>query len=196
MMPNVLRNSFNADAEGWCIYDYEADAVGRENERFLPVTWEKSGGMNNTGYVWADDSRWTIDTPEQPHSILSFIIYRKWLQEGSLDLRDAAVSVYLRGDNLDLKGAKCYFWVNKPGTRWHLTKHPLVVTAGTWSPEPNKFVLKNDEVLWHRSWQPKKASLNDVLAECISYGFSFVGFSEKVTGKFAMDELVLTPVFG
>lgn len=188
-MAQTLINDFNAHTEGWCIYDYEADAAGKQDNRFPPVTWERSGGIEDSGYVWADDSRWTIDTPERPHSILAFIIYRRWIGGGSLDLRDADISVYLRGVDLDLKGAECYFWVNKPGTRWHLTKSPLYVSTDGWASQPNTFELTNDESLWHRSWQPKKASLDEVLANCISYGFSFVGFTEKVTGRFCMDEL-------
>ena len=39
-------------------------------------------------------------------------------QTDPLDLRGAEVSVYLRGDDLDLKGAKCYFWALAGGTRW------------------------------------------------------------------------------
>ena len=56
-----------------------------------------------------------------------------------------------------------------------------------WGP-PEHFVLVNDESLWHRSWAPSKTSLNDLLKNSASYGFSFVGFSEEVTGKISMDQ--------
>ncbi len=83
----------------------------------------------NSGYVWADDSQWRIDTPESPNSILAFIIYRSWVNAPPLDLREAEVSVYLRGDHLDLKGAQCYFWAldQEIGTRWHYVSQPLTV---------------------------------------------------------------------
>jgi hypothetical protein len=37
-----------------------------------------------------------------------------------------------------------------------------------------------------------RASTRWVLSAVESYGFSFVGFSAKVTGKFAMDEFEIT----
>ena len=184
-------NTFKADAEGWQVYDYNGGADGGGNA-FYPVTWKKSGGVEDSGYVWADDSRWRIDTPEKPHSILAFIIYRVWVKAGELDLRDAELSVHLRGDKLDLKGAKCNFWAfdRENGTRWHFTGKPLKVSEGRWG-ERQTLVLKNDESLWHRSWSRNPedpASLDHVLGSCDSYGFSFVGFSEEVTGKLSMDE--------
>ena len=60
----------------------------------------KAGGVRDSGYIWADDSRWRIDTPENPHSILAFIIYRGWVGGKALDLRGAKLSVYQRGDKL------------------------------------------------------------------------------------------------
>ena len=103
-------------------------------------------------------------------------------EEEALDLRDARVSVHLRGDDLDLKGAQCYFWVHSGGTRWHYTGRPLKIHHGEWGP-PEHFVLVNDESLWHRSWAPSRASLDALLKKSASYGFSFVGFSEEVTGQ-------------
>jgi len=184
----IIADHFEKDAEGWHIYDFSGGPGKRDI--FRPVTWERSGGVKNSGYIWADDSRWSIDTPEKPHSILALIHYRRWVKGPPLDMRDAEVSVYLRGDKLDLKGAKCYFWVNKPGTRWHLTTQPLKITEGKWG-DKLTFVCKNDEKLWHRSWANFPINLNDVLQTCHSYGFAFVGFSEKVTGKFAMDDFVI-----
>lgn len=187
----VLVNRFDQGPEGWQVYDYNGGSG--PNNAFYPVTWEKSRGVRNSGYIWGDDSRWRIDTPENPHSILAFIIYRSWLKGKQLDLRNARVSVALRGDNLNLRGAKCYFWAlnGKNGTRWHFTGKPLPIALGKWN-KPVNFILENDEKLWHRSWSrhpDKPASLDHVLHECDSYGFSFVGFSDEVTGKFSMDEL-------
>jgi len=189
-----VTNSFNSGAEGWQVYDYNGGIAGGGNV-FFPVAWERSGGVDNSGFIWADDSKWRIDTPENPHSILALIIYQSWVKAGALDLRDAELSVCLRGDKLDLKGAKCYFWVldNQKGTRWHYTAQPLTISEDRWG-EKQKLVLKNDESLWHRSWSrnpQNSASLDEVLGDCDSYGFSFVGFSDEVTGKFSMDELTI-----
>lgn len=63
--------------------------------------------------------------------------YRRWSGEGPTDLREARVSAYLRGDDLQLNGARCYFWVNKPGVRWHMSGSPLTISEGEWASEPN-----------------------------------------------------------
>ena len=197
-MDNRLKNSFDYDTEGWQVYDY-AKSIEAGRDVYWSVTWKETGGVNNSGYIWADDSRWTIDTPEHPRSILALIIWRPWVLRGAVDMRDGKISVYLRGDDLDLKGADCLFWVfsRKYGTRWHYRGNPLPIARGRWPDRPITFTLKNDESLWHRSWAihcPNYGSLDEVLAQCDSYGFSFVGFSEKVTGKFAMDEFEIKPV--
>jgi len=195
-------NTFDNDRESWQIYDYNGGSGGKNNVFFL-ASWERTGGLGNSGYIWADDSRWRIDTPEDPHSILPLILYHRWvaldaeaggpnetprptgfLKEDAMDLRGAEVSVHLRGDGLDLKGARCYFWVHGAGTRWHYTGRPLRITAGEWGP-PEHFILDNDEARWHRSWQDEP--LDEALRNSVSYGISFVGFSEEVTGKLSME---------
>jgi hypothetical protein len=191
----VVDNSFNAGTEGWQIYDYNGQPFGVEggNNVFYPVTWESSGGVGNSGYVWGDDSRWRIDTPETPDSILSFIIYRSWVGAQPIDLRNKTVSVYLRGDNLDLKGATCDFWVYTTGTRWHYTSHPLTIEQGDWG-QKQTFVLTNNESLWHNSWWAGSNSLDATLANATSYGFAFVGFpyGAEVTGKCSMDQFTIS----
>jgi len=70
-----------------------------------------------------------------------------------------------------------------------VARMPLKVSDGQWG-ERQTFVLKNDETLWHRSWsgRPQNPGSLDQVLTGDSYGFSFVGFSEEVTGKFSMDE--------
>ena len=203
----IRTNTFDSGRESWQIYDYNGGSGG-ENVFFL-TSWENGGGVGNSGYIWADDSRWRIDTPEDPHSVLPLILYHRWValdaeeagsnktprptgfrEEEAIDLRGAEVLVHLRGDGLDLKGARCYFWVHTRGTRWHYTGRPLRIYEGEWGP-PERFVLVNDESQWHRSWAPSGHSLDALLKESASYGFSFVGFSEEVTGKLSMDQFEL-----
>ena len=69
------------------------------------------GGVKDSGYVWTDNTRWTADTPEKPLSILPLIFYRKWMNLDPIDLRNAEVSLYLRGDELKLWEAKASRWV-------------------------------------------------------------------------------------
>jgi hypothetical protein len=186
--------TFRTGAEHWQVYDYNGGKKGGPSV-FYPVTWERSGGVKDSEYVWGDDSRWRIDTPEDPQSVLAFFTRRSYARQGPIDLRGAEVSVYLRGDKLDLKGGKCLFWIfsDEKGTRWHFRAKPLNVPEGTWS-EKQTFVLENNEKQWHRSWArhpDRPGSLADVLKTCDSYGFSFVGFKGEPAGRFAMDELMI-----
>jgi hypothetical protein len=50
-------NDFNKGREGWQVYDYNGGKPGGGNV-FFPATWERTGGVGNSGYIWADDSRW------------------------------------------------------------------------------------------------------------------------------------------
>ena len=191
----MIKNHFLFGNDGWRCYDYDADHRNERNHQ-IPLKWSHTGGADNSGYVWADDSFWTIDLPESPVSILAFMFYQEWVGRDDMDMRDAQVSVYLRGDGLDLKGGHCRFWCGKRGSRWHLSSNPLQIAEGTWADKPLKFTAKNDESVWHRSWsgmpwRPK--SLDETLGECTSYGFSFIGFSEKVTGRFSMSRFEVRP---
>lgn len=187
----MITNHFDKGPEGWCSYDYHASMVSGGHNIFILTTFVREGGVNNSGYVFTDHTRWSADTPEKPLSILPLIFYRSWINEGPVDLRNADVSVYLRGDSLVLDGAQCCFWVHSGGTRWHYTSHPLTISDGHWAVEPCRFTLKNDESLWHRSWSIDPTDpmrLDNLLADAASYGFSFAGFSSEVSGRLSMDE--------
>ena len=191
----MIKNTFDRGEDGWCSYDYHASIVNDGRNIFILTTWEGQGGVNDSGYVWADHKRWSADVPENPTSILPLIYYRRWINEGPLDLREAELSVYLRGDNLHLLGAECYFWILGP-TRWHYKSHPLHISDGDWASEPNRLTLKNDESLWYWSWAglpPNPQSLDQSLGQVSSYGFSFVGFSREVDGRLSVDEFELRP---
>jgi hypothetical protein len=187
----MVRNSFDKGPEAWCSYDYHASIVAGGHNIFVLATWEKEGGVNNSGYVWVDHTRWSADTPEKPLSILPLLFYQSWVNAEPIELHDAEVSVYLRGDNLRLDGASCFFWIHGRDTRWHYTSHPLSITFGKWSPQPLRFSLSADEKHWHCSWSldpNKPAPLTRLLGQAESYGFSFAGFSSEVSGRLCMDE--------
>jgi len=190
----TIKNSFDNGPEDWCSYDYHWSVVAKGRNIFILTTWESRGGVNDSGYIWCDETRWSADTPESPVSILPFITYVNWSGRKPLDLRDAKVSVYLRGDNLQLNGARCYFWVFGAGGRWHLNRRPLSISEAVWHENPECFIIINDEALWHRSWSAdplNPPALNNTLASAISYGFSFVGFGQEPRGRFSMDEFVI-----
>ena len=184
----MIRNSFEKGTEGWHSYDYHASIINGGPGIFILTTRAAQGGVNNSGYIWTTELRWSTDVPERPISILPLMIYRHWTGEGPIDLREAEVSVYLRGDGLELYGAQCFFWVHKGGSRWHCTSEPIPISDGCWASAPSRVVLRNNESLWHRSWAHRPASLDSALGNVISYGFSFVGFAREVHGKLSMDE--------
>lgn len=190
---DLLKTTFDKGPEGWCSYDYNA-SVGSDKNIFILTTHELYGGVNDSGYVWTDEKRWSADTPEVPVSILPLIYYRSWVNKGAIDLREADISVFLRGDHLKLFGAKCYFWVHSHETRWHYTSNPLEISDGRWANQPLEFKLRNDESLWHMSWgHPERpggpASLDTLLGDAISYGFSLVGDKTGPRGRLSMDEM-------
>lgn len=192
--PRTLRNSFAKGPEVWCSYDYHASMVAGGRNVFILTTWEGRGGPGDAGYVWTDHTRWSSDTPEKPLSILPLLFYRNWIDEGPIDLRNAEVSAYLRGDDLRLDGATCLFWVHGAGGRWHLDSQPLTIADAEWSGKPVRFVLPDDESLWHHSWPRNQESrpLSQVLGAAHSYGFSFTGFSSEVTGRLSMSQFAIT----
>lgn len=193
----AIRNTFTRGPEGWCSYDYHASMIDGGVNVFVLSVWRPTGGPGDAGHVWADHTRWSADTPEKPLSILPLIFYRNWVDLDPADLRNAEVSVYLRGENLKLDGGHCLFWVHSAGGRWHLNSQPLQIADGKWAAEPSTFTLHNDESKWHHSWprDPKTSgSLDEVLGNAHSYGFSFINFSAEVTGRLCMSQFeIRTP---
>lgn len=185
----MIRNTFAMGPEGWCSYDYHASMVADGRDIYILATRRQGEGPNGADCIMVDHRQWSADTPESPVSILPLLTYRKWLDLAPVDLREAEVSVYLRGDNLTMDGVSCYFWVNTTMNRWHLTSQPLHISDGCWANEPNRLTLVNDESRWHNSWMgipPRPKSLDSALAAASSYGFSFVGFCSEVTGRLSM----------
>ena len=185
----MVSNSFVQGPEGWCSYDYHASMVSGRHNIFILATWDGRGGPNDSGCIWTDNTRWSADTPEKPLSILPLLSYRSWVDDGPLDLRGAEVSFYLRGDGLKLDGAQCCFWIHGGHTRWHCTGHPLSISEGSWPAGPTRLALPQDEASWRCSWSmdPEHPnSLEELLAQTESYGFSFTGFTAEVAGRLSL----------
>lgn len=227
-------HNFDSNPNDWHSYDYSGVEGGGYNH-FLLLNWADMGGVDpktgqtdksKNGYATAHHSFWRIDTPETPDSILALINYHLWDSKQTeklgvkplKDWRNAQVSFYLRGDDLNLKGAKVYFWL-MGGTRcggesrYHLTGFPLKVENGTWG-KKQTLRLTPDESLWHKSYPLTKpetmkvlnvnkesdlpeyhykkcdGNIEDTLRYTGSYGFSFVGFppNDEVTGSLSLDE--------
>lgn len=192
----MITNTFDKSPEGWCSYDYHWSIVSGGRNIFILATQESSGGVNDSGFIWTDHTQWSADTPENPMSILPMLLYRNWVGAEPANLLGAKVSVFLRGDNLQLDGANCYFWVHSGHCRWHFDSQPLSISEGQWALEPNAFDLTDDQSKWRMSWSRNLSSaksLNDTLSHVQSYGFSFVGFQQEPKGKFSIDEFNINP---
>lgn len=187
----MIQNTFEKSPENWVTYDYKSSIEKGGSNIFILA------GHIREGYIWTDNTRWSIDDPD--NSILPFLTYTNWSDKEQVDLRKTIVSVYLKGENLDLNGGSCHFWIyvgrrqyvetekgimcSDNATRWHL-KQPIKIT-NDW--KRFEFILKNDKKLWINSWNlVEKIPLDETLAHVSSYGFSFRNFDRQVTGKLMM----------
>jgi hypothetical protein len=205
----MLQFNFVSDAEQWVSYDFELDdnpppdsGLPRHNGGQVQLTHSRTGGVDDGPYISSDESKWSIDTPERPPSILPLMTSGNAIPSGT-DLRYAEVSVYLRGDKLDLYGGECLFWIKgRKGYRWHMSGKPLKITNNDWGTRLT-FILENDEKLWHVSW-PRLGTHDDVLrrldialGDVENLGFSFVHFDREaggrkgVTGTFSIAHLAI-----
>ena len=114
-------------AQGQPCGDAGTYALERQGPYAVPHLTVMLGASDPELVMFALQSLTRIGYAPAGRSILPLLYYRNWRDEDAIDLREADVSVYLRGDNLRLEGALCYFWVNSPGTRWHLTSHPIAI---------------------------------------------------------------------
>jgi hypothetical protein len=181
----VVQDSFEEGDGQWVSYAF-TDYIGGGNAYF-PVTREPSGGAQGA-YIWNDSSRWSVDTPEKPHSVLTYTLYSNWLGcnliRGNLE-----VSFALRGKDLRLAGGQIYFWVTSGGSRFHYTARPLQLTGDDWT----RFDVKLQPSGFERSWSrsAEAARQYDPAAGVDSFGISIRGFpaGKSPTGVLAMDEL-------
>jgi hypothetical protein len=194
----VLTQDFEAWNERWVTYQ---DAFGYGNV-FFPMSHERAGGVDGGGYVWTSASRWALDPPEEPDSILVALVYWKWLfppawragkeELGTfVNLSRTTLEVSLRGHDLRLGNAQVTFWVLCDGARWHL-KQPLQVADDRWV--RNEIALPTDPSAWDLSWSRDEHPARLNLARVESVGFAFRGFQkdELASGVFDMDALRLT----
>jgi hypothetical protein len=54
-----IKNNFDIGPDGWSSYDYHWSIVAKGSNIFILTTWERTGGVDDGGYVWADESRWS-----------------------------------------------------------------------------------------------------------------------------------------
>jgi hypothetical protein len=192
----IIAEHFDSWNERWATYQ---DAYGYGNV-FFPMTHQSRGGVNNGGFVWTGPSRRAVDAPEQPDSILVAMNYWRWLfsdewraRTGAsdvVDLRNATLSVALRGRGLTLGRTRITFWVLTNGARWHL-RTPLSIGENRWV--TNRVFLPVHPSAWELSWSREGRDSTFDLSTVESYGFALRGFRRdaKINGSFDMDEFTL-----
>jgi hypothetical protein len=188
--------SFNSGDEHWVSYANDGKVAPSSNV-FYPVTWSPSGGASG-GYVWTDGSRWMIDTPENPDSVLALMTYTRWSTNCAILVGGMEFSFQLRGEQLDLKGGELLFWVTVGGkARFHKNDQPLSLNGERWT----RFSVaagagRNG---WRRSWARDGEGVElDWDLGIDSFGISIVGFrhAETPTGVLAIDEVRIIPNSG
>lgn len=188
--------NFDTDDEHWVSYANDGKVVPSSNV-FYPVTWMPSGGARG-GYVWTDSSRWMIDTPETPHSVLALMTYGKWSTSCAAMKGSMEFSFLLRGEQLDLKGGEVLFWVTVGGkARFHQTSRPLALDGNDWT--RHSVAVGPDRNGWRRSWSRGGEQVDfDTSLGIDSFGLSIVGFrhADMPSGALAIDEVRVAPGAG
>lgn len=193
---DIVAHRFDVWNERWTSYQ---DAYGRGNV-FFPMSHQRSGGVDGGGFVWTDDSRWLIDAPEKPHSILIAVNYWRWLfppewrartgAGDNVNLADATLEVALRGRGLELGTAHVTFWIVCDGARWHIAQ-PLMPGNGEWATIRVSLSTAAD---WQLSWSRGQRDAALCLDHVESYGLAFRGFQpgQIPRGVLDMDDFRLS----
>jgi hypothetical protein len=185
----VIAHGFDNWNERWVTYQ---DQWGYGNV-FMPMSHALSGGVRG-GHIWTDASRWRVDPPEDPDSILVAMVYWRWMTAPGfvaargfgdmVNLSDATVRVSLRGRSLSIGPARVTFWVTCDGSRWHL-KRPLEVADGRWT--ASSVTLSTAVAEWDRSWARGGTAPAFCLDKVDSYGLAFRGIPRDFDAKGVFD---------
>lgn len=184
------RNDFSDGPQGWASYYYWTNG-----NVFYPLTHDETGGHGGAAAVWADDSMWTIDTPESPHSVLALLSYHRWHfpAEQFFNPSSRTMRFRLRGENLDLKGGHIRPWLLDLYGRWWKTQNQPVLVApeGQWSDVQE--VVIGTYLDWTRSFEISPPPIHAVYTDLIqSWGIGFRGFSAKPTGRIGLCEFSIS----
>lgn len=180
----IWRQDFAENNGRWVSYDYNGGVHGNGNV-FYPASW------STDGYLWTDNSRWRVDTPETPESILALLVYPDWIAghpgARSVDMAKSSVEISLRGYDLDLKGASAHFYINTGKGRWYMSA-PLTIGNDSWV--INRFDTAS--IQWIQSWSIGEPDGKDVdVTNVLQFGIKFIGFPTGIepTGILAMDKV-------
>jgi hypothetical protein len=178
----MYREDFSTNQGRWSAYDWHAGARDGGGNTFYPASW------SSEGYAWVDDSRWRIDWPEQPPSILALVNHFAWhgMCRNGIDLRGAAISFDLRGIDLDLKGGHADLFVNDLNGARHKIAQPLALSNDRWS--HNEVII--DDTGWASSWQNGNDADVDPF-DITGFGIAFRGFGTEPSGRLAIDNVVI-----
>jgi len=180
------HQAFETGADYWISYDYNADRATYENV-FYAASWASQGGSDGGGFIFADDSRWRIDTPETPALVFPLAIRSEWLDPryNHLDFDGHTASFDLKATNLDLKGGQAYLYVYDTHGRVVKFDQPLLIENGLWVHNQVTIGSLNDDA-WDVTFLPNPGLID--ATKIASWGIAFAGFTEEPTGILALDQ--------
>lgn len=185
---NAFQSDFTHGHDRWVSYDYDAGIFGGGNV-FYPASHDPEG------YIWTDDSRWRIDTPEDPDSILALLTYPRWHNPlySTLFISFANAQFDLRGVSLDLKGGQAFWWLVDINGRYYNRGNPLTVSNGVWS--SNSVQNGHIGTDWIQSWAVDQPVVGPLMDQVVSFGIGLTGFplGDKPTGRLEMRNFRIGP---
>jgi hypothetical protein len=164
---------------------------------FWPVSVSHTDGSGgrDTSYCWVDDSRFLVDAPESPNSVLWAVLYWRDVirsdrvqRSGGLNVRNHYFNVDLRIKALDLRGGSIHAWIENADGRWHQTLQPL--QAGiTWT--SNRVLMTDTENEWVNTYDRNGTNPAVSLDNVTSFGMSFLYFprDDAPTGRIEFDNV-------
>jgi hypothetical protein len=150
--PHTYRATFDDGTDGW---DSLTTATSRN------VQWSQTGGRSG-GYIFSDGP-WWLDTNHGPPGGPADLNIVAWTwswrlipnaHDHLIDFRNSRVSMWIRGEDVDLKGSHLVFWIQSrlrnsaKSANYAYTSKPLdaALNGGEWT--QLSFDLPNNESDW------------------------------------------------
>lgn len=204
-LPVVWYNDFASDNQQWCSYDYDGGEPGSGNW-FYPASWRADGGPDGGPHIFTDDSRWRIDTPENPPSVLALMLHwwngpgpPAWGSPWSFqNWAYCVVDLYVRVDTgFNAFGGYMYLWCLDNSGRWYRRKGSAAIVNRiplneTWTNV--RIPVGPYNTNWEQSFD-SSLGVNPTLRRpqaIVQFGLGIIGFSQKPEGvlrlaKFKVD---------
>ena len=166
----LYQETFDKGPGGWTVGkdkpggSFNVNVLGQRGEA-VPLAWQATGGP--AGGFASSEGPWYFDSNHGEFMWFYLVLIgpggEAWGDYRQIDLRDARLTITLRGHNMQLKGTSLYLWVqgNKgpyvsraiynpgdPLVNWALVTQTISdeLTDGQW--HTKELILHNDEHHW------------------------------------------------